>query len=207
MTAGTTTVKIAVAALAALLGTAALAFAGVSLPAPAQDAFTRLGLSLPNQNEGAQPSNQPSTVPAATLPDQASDRADDVLNALRSDSPPGDGCQFGHDTAEEHADLPSQAECDHAGGDHPSNHGDASPNGSPQTGVTHSAKGRSTAQAAPQGSSQTGENASQIGQSNSTSAPQGGVETGQTVSTEAGPPSSTPPVATGPPSGTPGGRP
>jgi len=205
MTAGTTTVKIAAAALAALLGTAALAFAGVSLPAPAQDAFTRLGLSLPNQNEGAQPAAQPSTLPS--LPDQASDRATTVLDKLQDEG----GCGFGHDTADDHADLPDGAidACSHQES-HPSKSSEhPTPEGSRQTGVTHSSEGQSTAEAAPHGSSQTGENASQIGQSNSTSAPRGGAQTGQTVSSEVapGPPAATPPVDTGPPGGTPGGRP
>jgi hypothetical protein len=207
MTARTTTVKIAAAALAALLGTAALAFAGVSLPGPAQSAFTRLGLSLPNQNEGAQPEGPPTTVPAATLPPQASDRATTVLDKLQDEG----GCGFGHDTADDHATLPDGAvdACSHQQS-HPSNSSQhPTPQGSPQTGVTHSSEGQLTAGAAPQGSRETGENASEIGQTNSTNAPQGGADTGQTVTSEVtpGPPAGTPPAATGPPSGTPGGRP
>jgi hypothetical protein len=201
---------VAVAAvLAVALGAATLAFAGVSLPSAAQTAFTRLGLSLPNQTSATPASGQPAGVPAATLPDQASDTAKQVLQQLQTEG----GCNFGHATAQDAgATLPAQAQgaCGKGGAQHAARH-----NRGRKSGVSHSRSDRSTghgqsnAHQSPHGSRQTGENASGIGSSNSTSAPLGSPHTGPTVSGEVppGPPSSTPPAATGPPSGTPGGRP
>lgn len=197
------------AVLAVALGAATLAFAGVSLPSAAQTAFTKLGLSLPNQTSGTPASRRPAVVPTATLPDQASDRAKQVLQQLQTQG----GCNFGHATAQDAgATLPAQAQeaCGRGGAQHAARH-----SGGRKSGVSHSRSHRSTghgqsnAHKSPQGSRQTGENASGIGSSNSTSAPLGSPQTGKTVSGEVppGPPSSTPPAATGPPSGTPNGPP
>ena len=52
-------VILAAAALAVALGTAGIAVAGVSLPGPAQEAFEKAGISLPNQAGGARAVSTP----------------------------------------------------------------------------------------------------------------------------------------------------
>jgi hypothetical protein len=99
--------KLSAATLAAILGTAGLAVAGVDLPDPAKDAFQRAGITLPNQAGGGQSGEH--------------SRADDVRSVLDATSPSDRGCAFGHSVAEaaKGSALPEQAQdaCDHASDD------------------------------------------------------------------------------------------
>ena len=92
------------ATLAALLGTAGLAVAGVDLPDPAKNAFQRAGITLPNQAGGGQSGEHC--------------RADDVRSVLEATPPSERGCAFGHSVAEaaKGSALPDQAQdaCDQA---------------------------------------------------------------------------------------------
>ena len=96
--------KLAAATLAAVLGTAGLAVAGVNLPDPAKDAFQRVGITLPNQAGGGQSGEQ--------------SRSDEVRSVLEATPPSERGCAFGHSVAEaaRGSALPEQAQnaCDHA---------------------------------------------------------------------------------------------
>jgi hypothetical protein len=74
------------ATLAAILGTAGLAVAGVNLPDPAKDAFERAGISLPNQAGGGQSGEHA--------------RSDEVHSVLDATPPSERGCAFGHSVAE-----------------------------------------------------------------------------------------------------------
>ena len=97
--------KSAACAAALVLATAGLAVAGVELPAPAQNAFERAGLSLPNQAGGGD-------GPSAT-----SGRADEVHGVIDATAPADRDCEFGHRVAEaaRGSALPTQAQaaCGH----------------------------------------------------------------------------------------------
>jgi hypothetical protein len=97
--------KAAACAASLVLATAGLAVAGVELPAPAQDAFDKAGLSLPNQAGGGE-------GPSAT-----SGRADEVHGVIDVWPPADRDCEFGHAVAEaaRGSALPTQAQaaCGH----------------------------------------------------------------------------------------------
>jgi hypothetical protein len=92
--------KAAACAASLVLATAGLAVAGVDLPAPAQDAFEKAGLSLPNQAGGGD-------GPSAT-----SGRADEVHGVIDVWPPAERGCEFGHAVAvaARGSALPTQAQ-------------------------------------------------------------------------------------------------
>jgi hypothetical protein len=188
--------QLAGAGLAAVLATAGLAFAGVTLPSPAQDAFKSVGLELPNQTDGAQPASKPSNVQPDTT------KGSDVSDYARHNHPtgPGGGCDFGQAVAALASDgkVAANSPCDKA-------NNNATTHGSRQTGESHSQSGRSTAETAPKGSRQTGENHSQGASPNVQTTPRGSSETGTNSSQQAPtPPATTPPA---PPTDTPGGPP
>ena len=193
--------KTAACAASLVLATAGLAVAGVELPAPANDAFGKLGLSLPNQAGGGDGSSS------------ASERATEVHGVIDA-TPPGDrGCEFGHAVAgaARGSALPTQAQaaCGHgedgaARSDEARRRGHANARGD-SVGNSQSSAGRSfgeeTSQrarglgdATPEQRRQFGEDTSQgaqnLGADPAAAAPtppaaEGGPETGQTHS-EAG---------------------
>ena len=71
--------------LAAALGVAGLAVAGVDLPDPADDAFDQVGIQLPNQTQGNQAGG--------------SDTAEAVQEVIDSTAPQDRGCEFGQEVA------------------------------------------------------------------------------------------------------------
>jgi hypothetical protein len=100
-------VTLGAATLAALLGTAGLAVAGVELPDPAKNAFEKVGISLPNQAGGGESGEH--------------SRSDEVRSVIEA-TPPGErGCAFGHAVAEaaKGSALPEQTQdaCDRANED------------------------------------------------------------------------------------------
>ena len=210
-------VTLGAATLAAALGTAGLAVAGVNLPDPATDAFEHVGISLPNQAGGGQ-SGEPA-------------QSDEVHSVLDATPPSERGCAFGQSVAEaaKGSSLPehARAACDRADVDgsvaHRKNGNDASTNSD------HSQFGRDTAdQARGLGNAttderrnfgeDTSEDAGQLGgapdrapaaEGRPESPPAGGT-TGAPEGTPDGPPDVAPvpeDTPTGPPDGTPGGRP
>jgi hypothetical protein len=197
------------ATLAAILATAGLAVAGVSLPDPAQDAFTKVGVTLPNQAGGGQSGEH--------------SRSDAVHSVIEATPPSERGCAFGHSVAEaaKGSALPAQAQgaCDKGDEDHVAPSDESS---------SHSQFGRDTAerahgqkdatvdqrksfgqqtseQARQQGSSQSGNAGAE--QRSQTPAAEG--TTGAPEGTTDGPPQGTPgpPDNAGAPEGTPGGAP
>jgi len=190
------TAQLAGAALAAVLATAGLAVAGVTLPTPAQDAFKSVGLELPNQTDGAQPASKPSGASPDTT------KGSEVSDYARHNHPtgPGGGCDFGQAVAgiASGGKVAADNPCDNA-----NNH--ATQHGASATGKNHSGAGRSTAETAPQGSRQAGENHSQgAAGPNVQTSPQGSRETGNSASEQAPTTPATPPA---PPTDTPGGPP
>ena len=97
-------VTLGAATLAAVLGTAGLAVAGVNLPDPATAAFEHVGISLPNQAGGGQSGEHA--------------RSDEVHSVLDATPPSERGCAFGHRVAEaaKGSALPehARAACDRA---------------------------------------------------------------------------------------------
>jgi hypothetical protein len=205
------------ATLAAVLGTAGLAVAGVNLPDPATEAFEHVGISLPNQAGGGQSGENA--------------RSDEVRSLIEATPPSERGCAFGHSVAgaAKGSSLPEQAQdaCDQAGenGSAANRKGgnDASTNSS------HSQFGRDTADrarglgdATPDErrsfGDDTSEQAGQLGgapdrapaaEGRQESPPAGGT-TGAPEGTPDGPPDAVPvpeDTPTGPPDGTPGGHP
>jgi hypothetical protein len=100
-------VTLGAAMLAAILGTAGLAVAGVDLPDPATEAFEQVGITLPNQGGGGQSGEHA--------------RSDDVRSVIEATPPSVRGCAFGHSVAEaaKGSALPEQAQdaCDKSGGE------------------------------------------------------------------------------------------
>jgi hypothetical protein len=97
--------KAAACAASLVFATAGLAVAGVELPAPANEAFGKLGLSLPNQaGGGGGPSSQ-------------SERATEVQGVIDATAPGDRDCEFGHAVAgaARGSTLPTQAQaaCGH----------------------------------------------------------------------------------------------
>jgi hypothetical protein len=215
-------VTLGAATLAAVLGAAGLAVAGMDLPDPATKAFERAGITLPNQAGGGQSGEH--------------SRSDEVHSVLEATPPSERGCAFGHSVAEaaKGSPLPEQAQgaCDKA-----NENGDAakSPNSS------HSDFGRNTAERAKGQKDATVEERRSFGEETSGQARElgggpdanrgadqrgdtaagdtpAGDTTGAPEGTPSGPPEGTPngppdtaPVPdgtpTGPPEGTPNGRP
>jgi hypothetical protein len=197
------------ATLAAILATAGLAVAGVTLPDPAQNAFNKVGISLPNQAGGGQSGEH--------------SRSDEVHTILEATPPSERGCAFGHSIAEAAKDsaLPAQAQgaCDKG-----ENDGAADENSS----SSHSQFGHDTAERAhglkdatvdqrKSFGQQTSDQAQQLGSSQSGNAgaeqrsetPAAGGTTGVPEGTTTGPPEGTPtpPDNAGAPDDTPGGAP
>jgi hypothetical protein len=208
-------VTLGAATLAAVLGTAGLAVAGVNLPDPATEAFEHVGISLPNQAGGGQSREHA--------------RSDEVHSVLDATPPSERGCAFGHSIAEaaKGSPLPEQARaaCDRAD---ESGHGNAAD----RTNSSHESNsqfGRDTADRARglgdatvderrSFGQDTAEQGSQLrGAPDGAPAPEGRLESpppgGPTAAPDGTPdgpldaapvPEGTP---TGPPDGTPGGRP
>lgn len=194
--------KAAACAASLVFATAGLAVAGVELPAPANEAFGKLGVSLPNQAGGDGPSS-------------TSGRASEVHGVIDATPPADRDCEFGHAVAgaARGSALPTQAQaaCGH-GEDGAARrneaqtrgHGHANAGGV-SAGNTQSAAGRAfgeeTAEraqglgdATPEQRRQFGEDTSEGAQQLGTEAPaaplaapappapEGGRETGQTQS-------------------------
>jgi hypothetical protein len=125
-------VTLGAATLAAVLGTAGLAAAGVNLPDPAKDAFRRAGITLPNQAGGGQSGEH--------------GRSDEVHSVLEATPPSERGCAFGHSVAEaaKGSALPEQAQgaCEHA------NENGAASRKAASTNSSHSEFGRDIAERA-----------------------------------------------------------
>ncbi len=195
------------ATLAALLGVAGLAVAGVNLPDPATEAFEHVGISLPNQAGGGQSGEHA--------------RSDEVHSVLEATPPSERGCAFGHAVAEaaKGSALPEQAQgaCDK--GDHA--HGKAAAHANSNS--SHSQFGRDTADRAKGLGDATVDQRKSFGQDTSDQAQQLGSgndgapaaeQQPDTVGAPEGTPDGQPDAApvpdgtpTGPPDGTPGGRP
>jgi hypothetical protein len=92
--------KAAACAASLVLATAGLAVAGVELPAPANEALGKLGLSLPNQAGGG------------GGPTSTSGRASDVKSVIDATAPGDRDCEFGHAVAgaARGSALPTQAQ-------------------------------------------------------------------------------------------------
>jgi hypothetical protein len=210
--------KLGAATLVALLGMAGLAVAGVDLPDPAQDAFQKVGISLPNQAGGGQSGEH--------------SRADEVHSVLEATPPSERGCEFGHSVAEaaRGSALPDHAQdaCDRG------DENDAHAKGKAKsTNSTHSEFGRETSERAKELKDATVDQRKSFGQETSDrareqggapdgtpgadqrrSAPDLGGTTGAPEGTPTGPPEGTPdgppdtaPVPDGTPSGPPAGHP
>ena len=214
--------KLGAATLAAVLGTAGLAVAGVDLPDPAKDAFQRAGITLPNQAGGGQSGEH--------------SRSDEVRAVLEATPPSERGCAFGHSIAEaaKGAALPDHAQgaCDHA-----NENATAKARKAGSESSSHSDFGRETSERAKGLKDATVDERKAFGEETSTRArenggapdsnagaenraqapPTGGITgapegtpSGQPEGTPDGPPDTAPvPNGTpsGPPAGTPSGRP
>jgi hypothetical protein len=197
------------AMLAAILGTAGLAVAGVDLPDQATTAFERVGVTLPNQAGGGQSGEHA--------------RSDEVHSVIDATPPSERGCEFGHSVAEAaNGDkaLPEQAQDACENGDGDENGNAAHPNQS-----SHSEFGRNTAERAKTLGDATTEQRQSFGQDTADQAKElGGApaeaptteqqsethSTGAPEGTPDGPPDAAPVpdgTPTGPPDGTPSGRP
>ena len=129
-------VTLGAATLAAVLGTAGLAVAGVNLPDPATEAFENVGITLPNQAGGGQSGEH--------------SRSDEVHSVLDATPPSERGCAFGHSVAEaakgsalpEHARAACEQGSGERGAAHRKNGNDAG------TSSGHSQFGQDTAERA-----------------------------------------------------------
>ena len=213
-------VILAGAALAVALGTAGLAVAGVALPGPAQQAFEKAGISLPNQAGGGESGEHA--------------RSDGVRSVIEATAPSERGCAFGHSVAEaaKGSALPEQAHaaCDKG----EENGGDGKAKGKAKAksdNSSHSEFGRETAERAKRQKDTSVDERKSFGEETSgqaqdrggapdanrgseqrpetpaaegtTGAPEG-VPSGPPEGTPNGPPEGTP---SGAPEGTPSGRP
>jgi len=210
-------VTLGAATLAALLGTAGLAVAGVDLPNPATKVFERVGISLPNQVGGGESGEHA--------------RSDDVRSVIEATPQSERGCAFGHAVAEAAKGSPlpehAQAACDRGNDD----------DAAPESNTNRSEFGRDTAERARGLKDATAEERQSFGEDTAERAKQlggapegtpgaeqrgessaGGGTAGAPEGTPGGPPQGTPdgqpetlPVPedtpAGPPAGTPGGGP
>jgi hypothetical protein len=211
-------VILAAAALAVALGTTGLAVAGVNLPDPAQKAFEKAGLSLPNQAGGGENGEHV--------------RSEGVRAVIETTPPSERGCGFGHTVAEaaKGSALPEQAQaaCDHGEENSANGKAKAETNSSSSN---HSQFGRDTAErakdqkdagvddrksfgeetsgqaqdlgGAPEANRGAEQRAGTPAAEGTTGAPEG-TPTAPPEGTPSGPPDGTP---TGPPDGTPNGAP
>ena len=205
-------VKLSATALALIVGTAGLAVAGVDLPEPAQQAFERVGVSLPNQAGGNNQAGEHS-------------RSDEVKSVIEL-FPPGDrGCVFGHRVAEaaKGSSLPEKAReaCEHGHGDGTDNGKDngrstrfgegstsAGSDFGQETAVRAQGQRHATVEQRRQFGPDTAERAKRLGSDHPTGPPANVPSPPDRPL--AAPPATTPPEPdhpTGPPAGTPGGRP
>jgi hypothetical protein len=206
--------KLAVTGLALILGTGGLAVAGVDLPDPAQQAFERVGISLPNQAGG----------------DSEHARSDEVKSVIDA-TPTGErGCEFGHRVAEaaKGSSLPEQASaaCDHGkgkGSGRSARSGERSASAGSEFGEETAERARGQRTATPEERREFGHETADRnpGSDHPTGPPESNPgsdhPTGPPASTPTRPdnpvdppPAATPPTPdhpTGPPAGTPGGRP
>jgi hypothetical protein len=192
------------ATLAAILGSAGLAAAGVDLPDQAQTAFDKVGITLPNQAGGGQSGEHA--------------RSDEVHEVIGNTQPSDRGCEFGQSVAQAAKGSPTEAE-------NPCDNGDQNGDGNSNA---HSQFGHDTAERAKDQKDATVEQRQDFGHETSNQAqqlggaqdapaanqrpastPQGGT-TAAPDGTADGPPDTAPVpdgTPTGPPDGTPGGRP
>jgi hypothetical protein len=194
------------ATLAAILGSAGLAAAGVDLPDQATKAFERAGITLPNQAGGGQSGDHA--------------RSDDVHSVIDATQPSDRGCEFGHSVAEAaNGDkaLPDKAQdaCDN--GDENGEAGDHANQSS------HNQFGKDTADRAKTLGDATKEERQGFGQDTSNQAQDLGSSHAEAPAVEQqsetrgapegtpdGPPDTAPvpdDTPNGPPAGTPSGRP
>jgi hypothetical protein len=198
------------ATIAALLGTAGLAAAGVDLPDGATNAFERAGITLPNQARGGQSGDHA--------------RSDEV-RAIHESTPPSErGCEFGHRVAEaaKGSPLPDQAQdaCSHG-------NNEADKTNKSNSGEEHSQFGQDTSEQARGLKDATVEQRKEFGKQTSTRARENGGAPDTTAGSDRSPdteggttgvpegtPQGPPDTATvpddtpaGPPEGTPGGQP
>jgi hypothetical protein len=205
------------ATLAAVLGAAGLAVAGVNLPDRATDAFQQVGISLPNQAGGGQSGDHA--------------RSDEVRSVLDTTPPSEPGCAFGQSVAEaaKGSSLPEPAR---AACDRPGEHGNVAhrkDGNQASTNSNHSQFGRHTADHARGLGDATTDERRSFGEGTSDDAgqlggapdgapaaegqpesPPAGGTTGAPEGTPDGPPGVAPvpeDTPTGPPDGTPDGRP
>jgi hypothetical protein len=193
------------AMLAAILGTAGLAAAGVDLPDQAQTAFDKVGITLPNQAGGGQSGDHA--------------RSDEVHSIIDATDPSDRGCEFGHRVAEaaKGEALPTHAQgaCDHGDQDRGANTTNQSSHN--QFGQDTAARAKTLGDATVEQRRDFGKDTADQAQSlggapdapaadkRPASTPQGGTTTAPDGPPDTAPvPDDTP---TGPPDGTPGGRP
>jgi hypothetical protein len=205
-------VTLTAATLAVALGTAGLAVAGVDLPDPADDAFERVGIDLPNQAGGGQSGEH--------------SRSDAVRDVIETTPPSERGCEFGHRVAEaaKGSALPENAQdaCDRANEARRGKGAQGTNSNRSQFGRDTAAKakdlGGATAEDRRSFGEDTADRAQELGgapdqapaaEQRRESAPVDGT-TAAPEGTPDGPPDAAPipdGTPTGPPDGTPGGRP
>ena len=204
-------VTFAAATLAVVLGTAGLAVAGVDLPDPADEAFQKVGISLPSQSGGGESGEH--------------SRSDDVRSVIEQTEPSDRDCEFGHSVAEAangERSLPDAAQdaCDQANQSRRGKGaGNANSNRS-QFGQDTADRARelggATVEQRRDFRENTTDQAQELGAAPDQAAeprPESAPRDGTTVAPESAPdgPPDTAPIPdgtpTGPPDGTPGGRP
>lgn len=190
MTSARIVARIGVATLALSLGMASLAVAGVDLPDTADDAFDRVGVSLPNQSNGDDADGP--------------DRSDEVRSVIES-TPPEErdrqGCAFGHRVAEaaKGSPLPAEARENCARGEGEGTR-EGPPEGTPQGPPAGTPQGppAGTPQGPPEGTPQGPPEGTPRGSDETPSGPPAGVPQGRPDDVPNGPPAGTP----GPSAGT-----
>lgn len=183
------------ATLAAVLGTAGLAAAGVNLPDPATKAFEQAGISLPNQAGGGQSGEH--------------SRSGEVHSVLGETPPSARGCAFGQSVAaaargsapSEHTPTPCDRSGENGGAAHRQDGNHASPNSN------HSKFGRDTAEEARGLGDAASDERRSFGEDTPNQAGQLGGAPDGAPSAEARPESPATHGTTGAPEGTPDGPP
>jgi hypothetical protein len=200
-------VKLGATTLALILGTAGLALAGVNLPDPAQQAFERAGINLPNQAGG----------------DNGEANSDEVKSVIEATPSGARGCEFGHRVAEaaRGSALPGNARtaCEHQQDNAQSTEKSSRRSTRVSERSAGGELGQVTAERAPDLGDATVEQRRQFGKDTAEEGKQLGSDhpTGPPANLPsppakplAAPPATEPPAPdhpTGPPAGTPGGRP
>jgi hypothetical protein len=208
-------VKLGATTLALILGTAGLALAGVNLPDPAQQAFERAGINLPNQAGG----------------DSGEANSDEVKSVIEATPSGARGCEFGHRVAEaaKGSALPENARtaCEHQQDNAQSTEKSSRRSTRVSERSAGGELGQVTAERAPDLGDATVEQRRQFGKDTAEEAKQLGSDDHAGPPSDVpgpppaaapsppdkpldAPPATTPPAPdhpTGPPAGTPGGRP